>query len=103
MATYYEYPTSYNGTNVSSASDFFFGYPAYISAGLSGNVLIIFAFLTLVALGLPFGMGAAVVTASFITFILSTFLWWNGLLGMIYPIAFLSLTIASAIIVGNTK
>jgi len=101
--TFWEYPTSYNSTNVSSASDFFLDYPAFISSGVSAITMMIFVFLTLFAMGLPFGVGAALTAASFISFILSTYLWWNGVLGIIYPLTFFSLTIASAIIVGNSK
>lgn len=104
MANFWDYPTNYsNGTGVDSVSDFFLGYPSSISSGLSSNTLIIFVFMVFFSLALPFGMGAAMTAASFITFILSTFLWWNGAIGMIYPISLLSLTIISAILVGNTR
>jgi len=101
---YWNYPTNYtNGTGVDSASDFFLGYPAYITSGLSSNIIVIAVFLGLLALALPFGMGTAVVTASFISFILTTYLWWNDILSMTYPIVFFVLSIGAAIVVGNTR
>jgi len=100
---YHEYPTSYNGTNVSSASDFFLGYPAYISQGVMAKVLPVFVFLALFALALPFGVGSALTSAAFISFILTTYLWWNGFLAITYPMVFLTLTIVSAIIVSQQR
>lgn len=97
-------PTNYtNGTGVEGVSDFFLGYPAVISSGLSSNTLIVFVFMIFFIMGLPFGMGSAMAAASFITFILSTYLWWNGLTSMIYPMVLFFLTILAAIIVGNTR
>lgn len=100
---FHEYPTNYNGTNVSSASDFFLGYPAYISQGVMTKVLPVFVFLALFALALPFGVGSAMTAAAFISFILTTYLWWNGFLAITYPMVFLTLTVVSAIIVSQNK
>jgi len=100
---YYEYPTSYNGTNVSSVSDFFLDYPAYISGDIAQTVLPIFIFLSIMVVLLPFGVGAAVAAASFISFILTSFLWWNGFLDIAYPMVFLMMSIVSAILIGNKK
>ena len=102
--TFWKYPTNYtNNTGVDSVSDFFLGYPAFISGGVSSTTIMVFVFLVFFALGLPFGVGSALTAASFISFILSTYLWWNGALGITFPIVFFALTIASAIIVGNSR
>src|SRR6056297_1797841 len=107
MVDYWSYPTNYtNGTGVNSTADFFLNYPAYITSGLSTTMIMVFVFLVFFALSLPFGVGSALVASSFISFILSTYLWWNGVLGasgIIYPMIFFSLTIVSAIIVGNSR
>jgi len=103
MVNYHEYPTSYNGTNVSSVSDFFLGYPTYVSGGVMIKVLPVFIFIALFALAMPFGVGAATVSAGFITLILSIYLWWNGVLSFVYPMAFLFITGIAAILVATQK
>lgn len=106
--SYWDYPTNYTGLDnvtgpINGTSDFFLGYPAAITAGLSSSTMMIFLYFVLLALGLPFGVGAAVATASFISFILSSYLWWNGVLAITYPIIFFTLTIVASIIVGNNN
>lgn len=98
MPQYYEYPTNYsNGTAVDSASDFFLGYPAFITNALSSSSLAIFVFMAFFLIAMPFGVGAAITASGFITFILTTYLWWNGVLAISWPMAFLILTIVGAI------
>lgn len=98
MPQYYEYPTNYsNGTTVDGASDFFLGYPAFITNALSSSALAVFVFMAFFVISMPFGIGAAITSAGFISFVLTTYLWWNGAIGISYPMFFLILAIAGAI------
>lgn len=102
MVNYWEYPTNFsNNTIANSSSKFFLDYPAYITSGISTNGIMILVFLGFFILGLPFGTGIALTASAFVSFILSTYLWWNGALGINYPLIFFGLSVLASVIVGN--
>ena len=97
---YYDYPTNFsNGTTIDSVSNFFLEYPKYVTDGFSSYLLIIFGFLAFFILGLPFGVGASLLASSFIMTILSTLLWYNGILDFVYVLTFVALVVVSLILI----
>lgn len=102
--TYYDYPTNYsNNSVIEGPADFFLNYPAFITNNISLNGLMIFMFFGLLILGLPFGMGASLIGASYIMFILSTYLWYSGAIDLILPLVFLAVSIGTTALVAQTK
>ena len=103
----WQYPTNYsNNTNgITGVSDFFFGYPNFLTSNLYSFGVIIALFVSFVALGtvLGWGLGAVIAVAGFITTILSIYLWLGGYISMWVPFVLMIITIIGALSSKSTR
>lgn len=97
MADYWSYPTNYSNGTIDGPSDFFLGYPAFLTDGLTAFVIMVFAFLGLLIFGLPFGFVNALAAASFIMTVMSIYLWTSGVIGLQIVSLFIVVSIFSII------
>lgn len=94
-----DYPTNYSGgtESVTGPYDFFFGYPSYVLGGWYAPAIVLLIFLSLFGIFLLSGVKRSLAASSFITFILSGYLFMRGILNPVVPIALIVLTIVGAI------
>ena len=96
---WWQYPTNYsNGTSVEGVYDFFFGYPTTAISNYFGIGIIILIWSGFFALGVSSGTKKAMLIASFISFVMSIYLFTVGLLNPVVPIILIVLTIVGAIL-----
>ena len=99
MANYWNYPTNYsNGTGIDSVGDFMFGYPNFITDNNFTMAVILIVYVSFIALGslMGLGIGAVVASASFITAILSIYLWLGGYIDIWVPFILIVLSVGGA-------
>lgn len=98
MANWYDYPTNFsNGTSVEGVGSLFFRYPNYILNNWFGMGITLLIWLAVFGVSLFAGSKNAILTASFITFIFSVYLFMLGMLNPIVPVILILFTIISAI------
>lgn len=85
MADWWEYPTNYtndltntSGSSISGVGSFFGSYPSSIVPGY-GLGLVVIMWLVFFSLSIASGVRKAILASSFISLILSTYLWRIGL------------------------
>jgi len=94
----YEYPTNYsNGTQVTGPGSFFIDYPVALISNYANGFLILI-FLAIFTIGSFAGILKSVVTALFITSILSVYFAAQGWVNMAVPFGLISVLIILIII-----
>ncbi len=103
MADWWEYPTNYtnritnnSGNSVDGVGSFFGDYPASIVPGI-GLGLVCIVWLIFFSLSSAMGARKAVMSSSFITMIISTYLWRIGLVPIWVLFLLIVLTIVGAL------
>lgn len=97
---YWEYPTNFsNGSSsVNGVFDFFFKYPSQAVSSFYGIGLIILIWSGIFTISIATGSKKAIVVSSFISFIMSMYLFARGLLNPVVPIILIVLVIIGAIL-----
>lgn len=103
MADWWEYPVNYtnridntSGNSVDGVGSFFGSYPASVVPGM-GLGMVCIMWLVFFSLSIASGARKAMMTSSFITMILSTYLWRIGLVEVWVLFVLITLTIVGAI------